>query len=156
MKPISPERVSTAPSTRVAHIAAAMLAFGPHCGAESATNVSTVFVSYPQSRVETTRSRPKHESDDNVRSEGAVLPAEPKSLIESVFGRYLIKPSRVRSTSDGSELFEFFGSTNACVDVYPNGDVVIIIAKGEIDEYYELKASDFGLIIKILNDAGVC
>ncbi len=88
-------------------------------------------------------------------SEVLSIPDCPKDTIHAYLNLHKLIPSRVHETEDGSELIQFLGAVNACVDVYPNGDVVVIVEKGDIDEYYSLKVDDAMLVTSILRNAGV-
>ncbi|MEI7451410.1 MAG: hypothetical protein WCJ75_17510 [Desulfomonile sp.] len=79
----------------------------------------------------------------------------PKDRIRTCLNLHQLIPSRVHETVDGSELIQFLGAAKACVDVYPNGDVIVIVEKGENDEYYSLKTEDALLVASILKNAGV-
>lgn len=66
-----------------------------------------------------------------------------------------LTPTRKTSTADGSMLMQFLGAGHACVDVYPNGDLIVMIRTGEVDEIHELTWQDSDRIVALLKDAGV-
>lgn len=65
------------------------------------------------------------------------------------------KPSRVEKTGDQSILFQFLGKTRACIDLYPSGELIVLVRKVNRDEIHELEYADTDRAIKLLQDAGV-
>ena len=65
------------------------------------------------------------------------------------------KATRLDYTSDQTALFQFLGRTKACVDLYPNGDLIVVIRQKGQDEVHELQYGDANLAIQLLRDAGV-
>jgi hypothetical protein len=64
-------------------------------------------------------------------------------------------PKRMQNTSDGSTLLEYFRwRKSACVDVFPNGEVVVVIGKRKIDNIYEFDLSELPKVAELLRDAG--
>jgi hypothetical protein len=58
-------------------------------------------------------------------------------------------------TADGSVLLQFLSDQERCVDIYPNGDIVVVVRNGETDEVYELRLPDLGMIVALLKDGRV-
>ena len=88
---------------------------------------------------------------------------EPKALnleeASQALARMLAKegliPTRVGHTADQSILFQFLGNINACIDLYPSGELIVLIRKINRDEVHELEYTDSDRAIKLLQDAGV-
>ena len=82
------------------------------------------------------------------------------SRVESFLEEMGFKPSRIGITGDGSKLFQFLhGDVQACVDVYPDGDIVILAKRSDGsdgDDSFELNSEkDLAHIAKILVTYGV-
>jgi hypothetical protein len=73
--------------------------------------------------------------------------------VEESLSRAGLAPYKQGITGDGSWLMQFNGEVVACVDVYPSGEIVVLIERGEVDELYELGPDDLDLIASLLNPA---
>jgi hypothetical protein len=88
---------------------------------------------------------------------------EPKALNHEEAGQALARllakegfnPSRVGRTAEQSILFQFLGKTRACIDLYPTGELIVLVRKTNRDEIHELEYADSDRAIKLLQDAGV-
>jgi hypothetical protein len=65
-----------------------------------------------------------------------------------------VTPRRVQQTEDGSILIEYGRRGSTCVDVFPNGDVVVIIGRGKVDNVYEFDLTELPKVADLLRDAG--
>ena len=65
------------------------------------------------------------------------------------------QPTGWSVTSDDSKLFEFIGKVKVGVDVYPTGEVVVIVRKDVGTDYFEYHISRLDRILEKLNDVGV-
>ena len=65
-------------------------------------------------------------------------------------------PKVAGRTPDGSTLFQQPGKQNAYVDLYPNGEMIVVVRKPEGDEIHELTFEDTDRMIQILRDAPLC
>ncbi len=63
-------------------------------------------------------------------------------------------PDRHAQTVDGSTVFEYFHRGLASIDIYPNGEIILIISRGEIDDVHEFGLTDLPRITARLRDAG--
>ena len=72
-------------------------------------------------------------------------------LLESLRLAGLV-PDRRSVTADGSILFEFFSPDVAGVDIYPNGEAIVVIREGNVDHVHELLVSDTERIVALLKD----
>ena len=59
-------------------------------------------------------------------------------------------PDRRSFTTDGSLLIQFLSEPVSGVDVYPNGDAIVIIRDGDVDHVHELTAGDGERIVGLL------
>jgi hypothetical protein len=75
--------------------------------------------------------------------------------LKELLAKESIKISRVERTADQSILFQFLGETKACIDLYPNGDLIVVTRQPGRDEIHELRYGDSDRVIKLLQDAGV-
>ncbi|MDB6154769.1 MAG: hypothetical protein JWL90_3222 [Chthoniobacteraceae bacterium] len=64
-------------------------------------------------------------------------------------------PDRIGITTDGSYLMQYLSKTHACVDVYPSGEVILIIRKNDVDSVYDMRITELKQIATLLKDAGV-
>ena len=88
---------------------------------------------------------------------------EPKALSHAeaaeAFAQLLanegFKPSSVERTADESILFQFLGKNRACIDLYPSGELIVLVRKTNRDEIHELEFADSDRAIKLLQDAVV-
>ena len=106
-------------------------------------------------------------SSTSYKLEDAAIPAtaatakvgftvdEAADSIQSFLAREGMIVDRIVTTGDGSRLLQFLGSNKACVDVYPAGDVVVLIRKAGVDNIYELALKDVNIAVRLLKDAGV-
>jgi hypothetical protein len=62
---------------------------------------------------------------------------------------------RISETGDESLLIQFNSGRPSCVDVYPNGDVIVIVPNGDFTDTYELDVDDVELLLTVLRDAGL-
>ena len=65
-----------------------------------------------------------------------------------------LRPSRIDRTGDQSVLFQFLGKNRACVDLYPSGELIVLLRNGNQDEIHELEYADTDRMIKLLKNAG--
>jgi hypothetical protein len=77
------------------------------------------------------------------------------TTLSEMFLRHGLKVSRVGRTSDRSVLFQFLEKTKACVDLYPNGELIVVVRHSNKDEVHELDYADAAKAIEILRDAGI-
>jgi hypothetical protein len=63
-----------------------------------------------------------------------------------------LSPDRRTVTSDGSVLFEFLSPRVAGVDIYPNGEAIVVVRDGATDHIHELVVSDTEHIVALLKD----
>jgi hypothetical protein len=88
---------------------------------------------------------------------------EPKALNHEEAGQALVQlltkegfePSRVERTADQSILFQFLGKNRACIDLYPSGELIVLVRKTDRDEIHELEFADSDRAIQLLHDAGI-
>ena len=84
------------------------------------------------------------------------LPVEASGkLVAEFLTKAGVAPDRRGVTSDGSHLLEYFHGRNACVDVYPNGDVIFILKNGHEDHVYEFDMTELSQIVNLLKDGGL-
>lgn len=81
--------------------------------------------------------------------------ANPKGFVESLLDANNFKPDRISTTADNSRLFQFNSQRVALVDVYPNGEVIVVVPNGEFDDSYELTVEDSEILVSIMRDAGL-
>lgn len=74
-------------------------------------------------------------------------------VVESILREENLIPDRRSITTDNSVVFEFITSRQACVDVYPNGEIVIILRENGVDNIYELDLSNRRRMINLLSHA---
>ena len=65
-----------------------------------------------------------------------------------------ISPRRIEQTADGSTLLQYGRRGSTCVDVFPNGDVIVIIGQGKIDNVYEFDLTELPKVAELLRNAG--
>ena len=63
-----------------------------------------------------------------------------------------ITVDRRNMTADGSVLMEFLSGRQACVDVYPTGEIVVIVTENGRDNVFELGISDTNRIVELVRD----
>jgi hypothetical protein len=85
----------------------------------------------------------------------ALTHTEAATIIRQVLLQNGLTPNRESTTSDGSTLFQFIGNSKACVDFYPEGDLIVLLKKDAVDEIHELLFEDSERMIELLKDAGV-
>ena len=87
---------------------------------------------------------------------GPISVEEIASLIRVHLGLSIgLRPDRISQTSDGSILLQFLRQRTACVDVYPSGDVVVIVRNGETDNIYELACHELKEIAGLLKNGRI-
>jgi hypothetical protein len=62
-----------------------------------------------------------------------------------------LNPDRVGLTADNSVLFSFF-NPKRCVDVYPGGEIVVMVRDGDIQNIFELAEEDLPMVIDLIRD----
>jgi hypothetical protein len=79
------------------------------------------------------------------------------TLLNNALAKYGLHPDRSDITGDGSRLLQFFSNptVEAGVDIFPNGDVVVIIRKNGVSTIYETAPNDFEKVPLLLKNAGV-
>jgi hypothetical protein len=79
------------------------------------------------------------------------------ALLSNALAKYGLHPDRSSITGDGSRLLQFFSepTVEAGVDIFPNGDVVVIIRKNGVTTIYETAPNDFEKVPLLLKNAGV-
>lgn len=80
---------------------------------------------------------------------------EANQSISCLLARNGMTPDRRGLTADGSALFQFLNRSKACIDLYPSGEMAVVIRKSDIDEIHELRFEDAFRMIELLKDAGV-
>ena len=65
------------------------------------------------------------------------------------------KATRKNLTADDSYLLQFLGMTTACIDIFPNGDVIVVYDKDGVEHLYEVGINDVELVISLFKDARV-
>jgi hypothetical protein len=63
-----------------------------------------------------------------------------------------LSPDRRSVTSDGSVLFEFLSFPVAGVDIYPNGEAIVVVRDGQVDSIQEFVVSDTERIVAVLKN----
>lgn len=106
--------------------------------------------------VATTRSKKDDEVSDEISSTNPVVPESPLQKVEAILNFHSFDVDRKSLTDDGSLLFEFLrADLSACVEVFPSGNLVIIVQKDGPADLYEFSVDDAGSIPSILKDAGL-
>jgi hypothetical protein len=82
------------------------------------------------------------------------LDVDDRTFFQRLFATYELEPSRVREADD-SILFEFQRSSPVSVEIYDDVTIIVIIDRGDFDDFYELKRSDARLIVKLVRDGEV-
>lgn len=77
------------------------------------------------------------------------------NLVRAMLSEHKIIPDREGITADGSFLFQFLGKSKACVDLYPDGELIVLLKGNDIDEIHELSFNDFQRTVELLKNAGV-
>jgi hypothetical protein len=79
------------------------------------------------------------------------------SLLSKALAKHGLYPDRSSITGDGSRLLQFFKSPNVegGIDIFPNGDVVVIIRKNDVSTIYETAPNDLENVPLLLKNAGV-
>ena len=79
------------------------------------------------------------------------------AIIINLLAKHGLAPDRVSTTGDGSRLLQFFRNRDieAGVDVFPNGDIVVIIRRDRVSRIYETTANDLQTVPLLLMNAGV-
>ena len=78
---------------------------------------------------------------------------EAADTLEQLLARSGFKPSSSDRTADGSILFQFLGKVRACVDLYPHGEMIVVVRQSSRDEIHELQYEDSDRMIQLLRDA---
>lgn len=73
------------------------------------------------------------------------------SLMTTLASHGLIADRR-HETADKSILLEFLTGTRACVDIYPTGEIVVIVRENGCDNVFELGIANTGRIIELVRD----
>ncbi len=157
------ESLESSSSTLVAHYsglasAAVLAMLSPCADASSSGLLPSNALSRPvsASSVSTTTLRPEEDLPNNVKSEGYCLPSNPIELVSTVLKHNNLNPDAVSELSGGNVIYEFKGDPGACVEVYPTGEIVVVIKNGELRDLYEFTQADAGLIKGIFRHAGLC
>ncbi|MFT5465998.1 MAG: hypothetical protein ACI8UO_001095 [Verrucomicrobiales bacterium] len=66
------------------------------------------------------------------------------------------EPDRSDETADGSTLFQFFGPVEICVDLYSNGDLIVVVDEQEKSSVHELRFEDLPRAVEILRENRAC
>jgi len=78
---------------------------------------------------------------------------EAAGVVSKALDRAFLRPDRVSITSDGSALFQFLCENTVGVDVYPSGEVVVLIRDGGVTHVHELDLRDIKRIIDLVRHA---
>lgn len=76
--------------------------------------------------------------------------ADIASSMENLLSTKGLVANRKSYTSDGSRLLEFPHLQNSCVDIYPNGTIVVIVQQAGKDHVFELKFTDLAKVPELL------
>jgi len=93
------------------------------------------------------------ESDGQVDSTARCLPSNPAEQVAAVLNFHCLRPTRISEMPEGSQMFEFLDDCEACVEVYPTREIVLVVKRGPVLDLYELTTSEVNLIVPILKDA---
>lgn len=142
----------------MAGVATAMIlsAFTPNAAAIFGGNTNGLWSSSSTACVSTLTLRPEEDLPTAVKSEGHCVPSNPIELVAAILKQNKLTPHRVTELSEGSVLYEFRGVTDACVEVYSTGEIVVVIKNGELRDLYEFTHAEAGLIKGIFRHAGLC
>lgn len=77
-------------------------------------------------------------------------------LVSELLNESGFAPKVSSTTADGSMLFQQPGKKNAYVDLYPNGEMIVVVRNPEVDEIHELSFEDTDRMIQLLRDAPAC
>jgi hypothetical protein len=114
------------------------------CGADQCVLSATANFDFSQFECNSANTEPK-----------ALNHEQAGQVLEKLFTKEGLKPSRIERTGDQSILFQFLGETRACVDLYPSGELIVLIRKSGRDEIHELDFSDSDRAIQLLQDASL-
>jgi hypothetical protein len=123
------------------------------CGTQASNALSRTV---PPSSVSTLTLRPEEDIPMGVKSGGYCLPSNPVELVATVLKHNKLKADKVSELSGGNVLHEFEGEIGACVEVYPTGEIIVVIKNGDLRDLYEFTEADAGLIKGIFRHAGLC
>jgi hypothetical protein len=70
----------------------------------------------------------------------------------ATLARHGVTPDRRHQTKDGSILLEFLTGRRACVDIYPTGEMVVIVRKKRRDNVFALGIANVDRIIELVRD----
>lgn len=59
---------------------------------------------------------------------------------------------RKQKTDDDSLLYEFFNTHRAVVDIYPTGEIVVIVKSNGLSNVFELGVQDINRIVELVRD----
>src|SRR5260370_41000855 len=78
-------------------------------------------------------------------------------IITATLAKHQLSPDRTSITGDGSHLLQFFRNADVegGVDIFPNGDIVVIIRKAGISTVFEIALTDLQRVPVLLLDAGI-
>jgi hypothetical protein len=66
--------------------------------------------------------------------------------------RHGVVCDRRSNTTDGSVLLQYLSGRKACVDVYPTGEIIVIVKQDGINNVFELDVSDLPQILNLVRD----
>ena len=92
----------------------------------------------------------------NTSTIGASV-AEMSVVVTNLLAAHNLHPDRTSVTGDGSHLLQFFKhpTVEAGVDIFPNGDIVVIVRKNGQSRIFEAALSDLPKVPALLVDAGI-
>jgi hypothetical protein len=80
---------------------------------------------------------------------------EAADALRQLLAKNGFNPSRIERTADDSILFQFLGKVRACIDLYPNGELIVVLRQSGRDEIHELQYEDSDRLIHLMRDAAV-
>jgi hypothetical protein len=90
-------------------------------------------------------------SSDGSECDGATHEQVANSLMRT-FSRHGLIADRRNKTVDGSILLEFITGRKACVDIYPTGEIVVIVKESGSDNVFEFGIADIDRILELVRD----
>lgn len=147
-----------ATSTACAFVTSLMFFACPPAASASTQVPASLQPSTPpiSNHVATARPKKEEEERDDISSTKSAVLESPLQKVEAIVKFHSFAVDRKSETEDGGLLFEFLKEdVRACVEVFPNGDLVIIVNKDGPADLYEFTIDDVGSIPSILKDAGV-
>lgn len=89
---------------------------------------------------------------DHGSAHVVISQAQVAESLMATLARHGLVANRKQKTDDDSLLYEFFNVHRAVVDIYPTGEIVVIVKSNGLSNVFELSVQDINRIVELVRD----